>query len=93
MKKRIIEKSSRSDGTIYYTLNNQFHREDGPAIIYPYGAKVWFKNGRRHRLDGPAVENNADGENEYWINGERILSEIEYNYAVYLYLNDLENYK
>jgi len=27
-----------------------------PAVRYSYGAKYWCKEGKLHRLDGPAVE-------------------------------------
>ena len=33
-----------------------------------YWRKVWRKNGKIHRPDGPAVVN-RDGTVEYWING------------------------
>jgi len=32
------------------------------------GTKVWFRNGKRHRVDGPAVEY-ADGTKVWYING------------------------
>jgi hypothetical protein len=31
------------------------HREDGPAIEYRTGTKLWYINGELHREDGPAV--------------------------------------
>ena len=34
------------------------------------GDRRWFKNGKKHRKDGPAVEG-ADGSCEWWINGKR----------------------
>jgi hypothetical protein len=48
---------------IYYTfskiqfwlLNDKYHRENGPAAIYPSGNLYWFQNGKLHREDGPAV--------------------------------------
>jgi hypothetical protein len=40
----------------FWYKNNDFHREDGPAVIKPNGDKYWFQNGKRHRIDGPAVE-------------------------------------
>ncbi len=46
------------------------HREDGPAIEFSYGCKIWYCNGLRHREDGPAVEW-ADGHKEWYRNGER----------------------
>ena len=35
------------------------------------GTKEWFKNGLRHRDDGPAIEK-ADGTKEWWKNGEEV---------------------
>ena len=32
------------------------HREDGPAIEYNNGTKVYYQNNKYHRLDGPAVK-------------------------------------
>ena len=41
--------------TIYKNSAGQFHRTDGPAILYPSGTEEWYQNGLRHRLNGPAV--------------------------------------
>ena len=61
-----IEKS----GNKYWRdLNGYFHREDGPAIEYVDGAKLWFIGGNLHREDGPAVEY-VDGTKLWYINGE-----------------------
>jgi|AntRauTorcE11897_2_1112592.scaffolds.fasta_scaffold00149_62 hypothetical protein len=35
--------------------NGVWHREDGPAIEYHTGTKLWYINGELHREDGPAV--------------------------------------
>jgi hypothetical protein len=40
---------------IYY-LNDEFHREDGPAIEYIDGYKWYYLNNQLHREDGPAIE-------------------------------------
>lgn len=32
-----------------------FHRENGPAIEYDIGTKIWYNNDVRERLDGPAL--------------------------------------
>lgn len=53
------------------------HREDGPAIIRTDGSEVWCVDGRRHRLDGPAIRYHPLNPTEYnvwWINGYRINS-------------------
>ncbi len=34
------------DGTRFWYLNDEFHREDGPAIEYPDGSRRWYLNGR-----------------------------------------------
>ena len=53
-----------SDGTtIYRDKNKKYHREDGPAVIYPNDNKEWYRHGKLHREDGPAVI--RDG-SEYW---------------------------
>jgi len=43
------------------------HRENGPAIIYPYGSEEWYVNGYRHRLNCPAVI--ANGEEKWYKSG------------------------
>ena len=63
-----IEKTEKY--TRYYK-NDEFHREDGPAIEWSNGYKEYYINGKRHREDGPAVEW-VNGYKEYWYNGEKI---------------------
>jgi hypothetical protein len=59
------------DGSIYHlNENGDYHREDGPAIIYSWGEKNWFINGMLHREDGPAIER-PNGSKEWWINNKR----------------------
>ncbi len=63
-------KTTQKNGTIKYrNEEGDLHREDGPAVIYNYGSKFWYLNGKRHREDGPAsiFKNGV----KYWyINGE-----------------------
>jgi hypothetical protein len=33
------------NGTKYWYLNGELHREDGPATEYPDGTKYWYLNG------------------------------------------------
>ena len=33
-------------GDKYWCLNGQLHRENGPAVEYANGTKVWYLNGR-----------------------------------------------
>ena len=43
---------------------------DGPAIEWSNGTKLWYINGVRHRENGPAIEY-ANGSKSWWINGHR----------------------
>jgi hypothetical protein len=43
------------DGVTCWYLNDELHREDGPAIIYRDGDETWYLYGKKHRVDGPAV--------------------------------------
>jgi hypothetical protein len=58
------------DGTKRYYLNDQLHREDGPAVESANGTKEWYINGLRHREDGPAYEE-INGSKGWYINGKR----------------------
>ena len=48
----------------------QFHRTDGPAVIYLDNTRFWYINDQRHRTDCPAVID-AAGTQEWWVNGKR----------------------
>lgn len=53
-------------------LNDQLHRDDGPASIRSglHPEKSWYINGELHRVGGPAVERGR-GICEWWLNGRR----------------------
>lgn len=51
-----------------YTINGRLHREDGYAIMYANGTKIWYINGQRHRENGPAYIS-RDGSKSWWIKG------------------------
>jgi hypothetical protein len=53
--------------TIWFNLNNQLHRESGPAIEWSDGSKSWYLNGQLHREDGPALEY-VNGSKAWWVN-------------------------
>ena len=61
-----------SDGSKYWFLNRELHRENGPAVEYPNGSKIWYINGQRHREDGPAIER-FDGTKEWWLNNKQLV--------------------
>ena len=56
------------DANFAEDLIKKAHREDGPAIIWPYHSMLWCRHGQLHREDGPAVVYNAGGE-EWLVNG------------------------
>ena len=71
-------KTILENGTIEYRNDKgQLHREDGPAVEWVDGGKVWFLNGKRHREGGPAVEF-AGGYKAWFLNGVNH-SEEEFN--------------
>ena len=57
-------------GLFWRNEKDEFHREDGPAIITSRGDCYWFKNGKLHREGGPAIER-ANGDKEWWVDGKR----------------------
>jgi hypothetical protein len=59
------------DKTIrWYNSKGKLHREDGPAVEWVNGTKVWYINGKLHREDGPAIEC-ANGDKAWFINDKR----------------------
>jgi hypothetical protein len=67
----------------WYNKQNQFHREDGPAVKLPNGINQWWVNGKLHRLDGPAIEGPSD--KGYWIN-DKLVTEDGFPKAVVMFL-------
>lgn len=58
-----------SDGSRrYYNNLGQLHRDDGPAVEYTDGARLWYQSGVLHRTNGPATVR-AGGYCEWWIKG------------------------
>lgn len=48
----------------------QYHRLDGPALIFYDGTKKWLRNGKLHRKDGPAIIR-PDKTEEWYLYGRR----------------------
>jgi (2Fe-2S) ferredoxin len=63
------------DGRQAWFLNDNLHREDGPAVIYPDGTQYWCINGNIHREDGPAIVY-PDGYQEWRLNGKHITKDV-----------------
>ena len=68
-----------TDGDKWWYLNDNLHREDGPAVEYVNGDKYWYLNDNLHREDGPAIEL-ADGDKWWYLNGKE-LTEQEHKEA------------
>jgi uncharacterized protein YgiM (DUF1202 family) len=66
-----------TDGRKYWYLNDELHREDGPAVENADGDKCWYLNNKLHREDGPAIER-SNGE-KYWYLNDEHLTEEEFN--------------
>lgn len=81
---------------VYYNENNDMHRLDGPAFIHHNGYKEWWKDGKFHREDGPAIirckYDNFSPKYEWWINDERLSEEKEKLLNIW-YENKHTNYK
>ncbi len=62
------------DRTEWYH-NNLLHCEDGPAIewkapsTHHHGRREYWQNGKRHRVDGPALIT-EDGDEFWFLNGD-----------------------
>jgi len=76
---------------LQYYRGYLIHRIDGPAVMYNLTIEnttvyEWYKNGKKHREDGPAEEWD-DGFKEWWLNG------IEYSKEEYLNIINVKNKK
>jgi hypothetical protein len=60
----------------WFDDNDEYHREDGPAKVWPDGHKVWYKHGDRHREDGPAIEH-FNGRDKHWFLNDKALDPKE----------------
>lgn len=48
----------------WHDSNNQYHREDGPAIEYGDGDQYWYHHGQLRRIK------RADGMEQYWLDNQ-----------------------
>ena len=55
-----IEKFEDTEGHGIRFLNHlrEVHRENGPAMVFNDGCKIWFMHDFHHRENGPCIENN-----------------------------------
>ena len=84
------KKQTDRNGVIrYYNADGKFDRKNGPACIYPNGAKKWYRNGKLHREDGPAFVGER-GMGVYYVNGV-CLRECEF-FELFEQLKELPKY-
>lgn len=61
-----------SDGTKEWRLfNGNYHKEDGPAVEFTDGSKLYIQYGKYHREDGPAL-NGPNGDKYWFYHGKQI---------------------
>ena len=58
----------------YYNPAGELHRDNGPAVVYPDGSKLWVIRNTLHREDGPAIER-ADGRHWWYLDGVMLTKE------------------
>jgi hypothetical protein len=66
-----IKKYKTKDGYRYEFSDGvkMYKTKDGDRIVRSNGDEEWYKHGKRHRLDGPAVVC-VDVTKEWWVNGK-----------------------
>lgn len=55
--------------------NGKVHNDFGPAIYYDSGSLEWWRENKRHRLDGPAVVYADKKNSQYFVNGQHCIEE------------------
>jgi hypothetical protein len=61
----------------WLNTKGEFHRLDGPAVVWTNGDTSWWIDDQLHRLDGPAVEWQGIAK-AWWIVGDEF-SEKEFD--------------
>ena len=59
------------NGNECWYRNDEWHKDDAPAVLDSSGYELWFKYNNRHRKNAPALIF-PDGD-EIWVNNDRIL--------------------
>jgi hypothetical protein len=64
------------NGDVMWFMDDELHREGGPAVEHVSGGKEWYRYGKCHREDGPACEW-VNGDKEWYLNNKK-LTEAEH---------------
>lgn len=88
-------KQSLPDGTVLWRLpqSKKLHRDKGPAVEHPNGLCEYYTNGKKNRLDGPAVENRHGGNLQFWIDGKQYSNQFDFEQALKLLQKEDRNGK
>lgn len=74
----LLDRSNRNN-IIEYKLGPCYHRNKGPAIIYLDKIRQWFRKGKLHRYDGPAIIRNIDPNEKCLYDDYHVVSETQKN--------------
>ena len=55
--------------TLRFTIYGENHTNKLPYIYYSNGSKFWYKKGKLHRDDGPAIIYNSSGTKDWYYEG------------------------
>jgi len=66
----VVEESTHTHASETWLINGQRHREGDLPAQTCNGDKYWYKLGKLHRTQGPAVED-TDGGREWWLDGKK----------------------
>ena len=69
--------------TQWMNSKHEWHRVDGPAVIWDNGTKIWMVHNKHHRLDGPAYEG-KDGSKMWFVDDKRIPVTSQEEFVNYL---------
>lgn len=80
-----VEGVRGADGlTRWRDAEGRFHRDGGPAVITDSGDLRWYRHGKRHRTDGPAVTYHVGSLGRMWIvNDVHIREDVDVLDALY----------
>lgn len=55
LENNLIKKQYDNGDIRYFNNKYNLHRTSGPAVIKTSGETYWYKNGKPHRMNGPAI--------------------------------------
>lgn len=58
--------------TCWFNADGEYHRDDGPAIIWKDGSEFWYQYDRCHNINGPAARWTESNSVSWHIDGMKI---------------------